>query len=503
VANGHRAQGILHDDLMPDENVPPSGTARGVDRRALLHAAGLGAGVLAASAMAAGRAAAATDPAQPAHPDAAQSGAAQSGAAPAASATVPTATASDADLPLTGGPDFPIGLFWPPHPYQTTLARYQEITDAGFTFLVTGNYQFDERSAAYALGMADQVGLKVLVAADPRVEAIAHYLTVTDDRTVAASITTADATSWVRSSLGSYTDHPSLAGFNIFDEPSRARFPTVGALTGIVRQLAPALLPYANLGRGNGAAYADFVQAYTAAVKPSLISFDRYPILTDGIDLDYFDTWAIIRDASLASGVPAWTYIQSTGFNGHRIPTASQLAWQVNISLAYGCKGIQYFTYWTPDPARGEGYTQALITVDGLQTPLYAAAKALNRGWLQPVGRQLKPLVSESVQHANDTPLPPGTTAFAPGDHLTSAAGDAAVLGLFKGAPDDGTRHLLVANRSPDSGASVRIGLNPAHVAGVSAFAPATGAYTAMGPQATLQVDLAAGAAALYRLSPS
>ena len=462
---------------MAERHVPRSGTARGMDRRALLQAAGLGAGVLAAGGLAAGRAA-------------------------AAAATAPLAPLSG-DLPLTGGPDFPIGLFWPPHPFQTTLARYQEITDAGFTFLITGNYQFDERSAAYALGIADQVGLKVLVAGDPRMQAIAHYMTVSDDRTVSSSITTADAVSWVGASLAAYAGHPSLAGFNIYDEPVQSRFPTVGALTGIVRGLAPTLLPYSNLSRGNGASYAAFVQRYIDTVRPALLSFDRYPILTDGIDLAYFDTWAIIRNASLTSGLPAWTYIQSTGFNGHRVPTASQLAWQVNVSLAYGCKGIQYFTYWTPDPARGEGYTQALVTLDGERTPLYDAAKALNRDWLQPVGRQLKPLVSESVQHAEDEPLPTGAVAFAPGAHLTSAVGDAVVLALFKSPQDDGTRYLLVANRDPDEAATTLLGFNSAQVKGVAAFAPTVGTYLAMGAQATLKVDVEAGAAALFRLSPN
>ncbi|MFJ2954975.1 hypothetical protein [Streptomyces sp. NPDC087270] len=481
---------------MPEQELSSYGSARGVNRRALLQAAGLGAGVLATGGLAAGRA------------DAAGLGgipATRSGAGAAGPADAPLDAVS-ADLPLTGGPDFPIGLFWPPHPYETTLARYREITDAGFTFLITGNYQFDARSAGYALGMADQVGLKVVVAGDPRIEAIAQYLTITDDRTVPSSITTADAASWVRTSLGSYANHPSLAGLSVYDEPARARFPNVGALTGIVRKTAPALLPYANINRGNGATYADFVQSYLDTVKPALISFDRYPILTDGIDIDYFDTWAIVRAASLKSGLPAWTYIQSTGYNNHRVPTASQLAWQVNISLAYGCKGIQYFTYWTPDPARGEGYTQALITTDGERTPLYDAATALNTGWLQPVGRQLKPLVSESVQHANDTPLPPGTTAFTPGDRLTAVTGDAAVLGLFKPAPgaaDDGTRHLLVVNRDPDAPASVQIRVDPAQVKAVASFTPATAAYTPVPASPTLAVILPPGAASLYRLSPN
>ena len=474
---------------MSEQDLPPPGTPRGMDRRSVLQAAGLGAGAFAAGGITVSR-----------WPG--KSHASRTDANPASASSSASAAVAGAGLPLTGGPDFPIGLFWPPHPFQTTLARYQEITEAGFTFLITGNYQLDEASAKQALGLADQVGLKVLVAGDPRIGAIARHMSVTDDRSVPSSLTTADAASWVRSSLDGYAGHPSFAGFNLYDEPVRSRFPTVGALTGIVRRLAPALLPYSNLGRGNGPGYARLVRSYVDTVRPPLISFDRYPILTGGIDTDYFDTWAIIRAASLKSGLPAWTYIQSTGFRGHRIPTASQLAWQINVSLAYGCKGIQYFTYWTPDPARGEGYTQALITTDGRRTPLYDAAKAFNRTWLQPVGRQLKPLVSESVQHANDDPLPRGVTAFAPGDHLTSATGDAVILGLFTSPQDDGTRYLLVTNRSADQAGSVRIGLNQAHVSGISRFEPATAGWDGAGrPARTLRVDLAAGAAALYRLA--
>ncbi|SDM91919.1 hypothetical protein, partial [Actinacidiphila guanduensis] len=339
--------------------VPPF-PSRGVDRRALLLGAGLGAGMLAAG----------------------------TGRAAAAGRLAPADPPAPGSLPLTGGDDFPIGVFWPPPPYESTAARYQEIADAGFTFVITGNYLFDARSAAHALGLADQVGLKVLVADDPRMLAMAHYLTVTDDRSVPSSLTTADATAWTRAALDAYTAHPSFAGFSLYDEPPATRFPTVGALAAILRGLAPGLLPYVNINRGNGSAYADFVQRFVNAVRPSLISFDRYPILADGsIDTAYFDTWAIIREAALTARIPAWTYIQSTGFNGHAVPTASQLAWQINTSLAYGCKGIQYFTYWTPDPARGEGYTQALITTDGQQTPLYQAARTLNTTWLQPTGR--------------------------------------------------------------------------------------------------------------------
>lgn len=448
-----------------------------IGRRSLLRAAGVGAGAMAASGVLGATTASATAP--PRHR-----------AAPADPST----------LPLVGGEEFPIGLFWPPPPFQTTVQRYQEIADTGINFVVTGNYLFDHYIGAYALGMADAAGLKVLIAGDQRLVALSQFVTITEDRTVPSSINRADATSWLQTVLSYYTGHPSFVGLNIYDEPPPERLPTAGAATDIMREIAPTMLPYSNLYPGNGPDYAAFVQSYIDAVKPSLISFDRYPILTSGIDLNYFDNWVIFRNASLRTGLPAWTYIQSIGYNGHRTPNLAELRWQVNISLAYGCKGIQYFTWWTPDPARGEGFQPAIITVDGRRTALYNAARTVNTSWLRPVGRELKPLVSDSVVHANDIPLPPSVTAFTPTAYLRAVTGGAVVLGTFRSAADDGTRWLLVANRSEAKSVRARITLDTGKVRSVARFRPGTGTYVGQGHPSQLAIDLAAGDAVLYRL---
>jgi hypothetical protein len=453
-----------------------------IGRRPLLRAAGLGAGLAAAGLLRGGPADAAVTQAR--------------------GTAVRTAAATTASLPLVGGTQFPIGLFWPPPPYYMSVQRYQEIADAGFNFVIGGNYLFDVQSGQYALGLAEQVGLQMLIADDPRILMLAQDLTITDDRTVSDSITVADATAQVAAALANYTSYKSFAGFNLFDEPSPALVPNLGTLTGIMRQLAPNLLPYSNLVAYTSVSgpVADYIQA----VQPSLISFDRYPILTSGVDIGYFDTWLAFREAALQAGIPAWTYIQSVAYNGHAVPTASQLAWQVNVSLAYGCTGIQYFTYWTPDPARGEGFSDGIILPDGTPSPLYFATKKLNNNWLQPAGQQLKPLTSESVQHANDqaTVSAVGVAPFAPGDYLTDVTGDAVIVGLFTATPDDGTRWLLVANRAADTAASAQLSVNTATVTSVTRFIPRTGTY-APAPSRTLPVRLAPGAAALYRLAAS
>src|SRR5205823_3204957 len=102
----------------------------------------------------------------------------------------------------------------------------------------------------------------------------------------------------------------------------------------------------------------------------ALLSYDSYPLYLDGSDdPNYFSGWQIMRAIGLGSGLPTWLYIQSMSYNGHRFPTAAELAWQINVSLAYGCKGIQYFCYWQP-PDTQETFGPALIDRTGKRTAL-------------------------------------------------------------------------------------------------------------------------------------
>ncbi|SPL89859.1 unnamed protein product [[Actinomadura] parvosata subsp. kistnae] len=189
-----------------------------------------------------------------------------------------------------------------------------------------------------------------------------------------------------------------------------------------------------------------------------MLSFDRYPFLTGGFDDGYLDDLATVREHARRAGLPAWMYVQTLAYDGHREPTAAELAWQVNTALAYGYTGIQYFTYWTPDPARGEGFRPALIGPDGEPTARYAAVRDLNTCWLRPVA--------------------PHLTGWTAAEHT----GD-----LLIGHYAEGLR--LVCNARFDAPAEVRLG-------GVTAaFDPATGTYEPCGPAFTL----APGAARLLR----
>jgi hypothetical protein len=198
-------------------------------------------------------------------------------------------------------------------------------------------------------------------------------------------------------------------------------------------------------------------------------------------------------------------YIQAVDHWNLKSPTREELQWQISISLAYGCQGIQYFTYWTPVDRPDFEFGTALIAKDGRPSRLYHDAAAINTAYLQPVGRQLKHLVSESVVHANENPLPVGTTGFTPTPQLRSVAGRPVVVGQFRTAADDGRRWLFVANRSyaVNDRATVTITVQPG-IGTVEEFTPADGQYTPVALAAgAFGATIGSGAGRLYRLTPA
>ncbi|MFI9381039.1 hypothetical protein [Kutzneria sp. NPDC052558] len=406
-------------------------------------------------------------------------------------------------LPLLGGPQFPIGIFWPPPPDQTTATRYQQIADAGFTFVISGNYMDDGNIIQYALQQCANHGLKMLISDDTQIRNLTRWFTISDDRSVPMSITTADGRVLVQRALDAYAGYPSFAGFNLFDEPWRDIFPSLGRAYQIVRGMTPNSLSYSNLPDSEWttpADWANFVEQYITTVQPTLLSFDRYPIRPAGVDTGYFSDWVTFRRLGQKYGLPTWIFIQSVSNDLYRATNKAELLWQINVSLAYGAKGIQYFTYWTPDPARGEGFGPALVALDGTLTSRYQAAKQINTQWLAQVGRQLKPLVSETVVHFGDPAPVAGITAFTPDDIVGSVAGDPVIIGRFRDGSGSPTRWLFVANRLTDAPANTTLGMTSQHV--VTKFDPRTQTYRATSSTSQISVSLQAGEAALFEVNP-
>ncbi len=167
--------------------------------------------------------------------------------------------------------------------------------------------------------------------------------------------------------LNDYNPYPAFAGLHTGDEPVPSQYAPIGTAVRLVRQLAPTKLVDNNLaGYFGGPDWGGVVQGFIDQVHPSYFSFDRYMLLMpDGYhntpaqqataESQFFTTLANSRLKSVANGVPFWCYLQGvahhSGANYFRHPNYGETIWQINAALAYGARGLQWFTYWSPPAA--------------------------------------------------------------------------------------------------------------------------------------------------------
>jgi len=330
------------------------------------------------------------------------------------------------------GVSFPLS-YWVAPPAE--LARYAEAAECGFTIVPI---PAETPEAGHrGLDLAEQVGLKGMVI-DPRI-----HRDLPDQR---------DWERTVRAVVSDYSGHPALWGYYITDEPSFRHFANLARVVGALKAQDPKHVPYINLFPNYASAdqlgtvdYHQHVHAYLETVQPPLLSYDHYALLEWGDRPGYFANLEVMRSEALEAGVPFWNIILSTPHFCYRDPSPADLRWQVYTTLAYGGKGIGYFTYWTPDI---ENYRNGIIGMFGQRTPKYEPVRQLNLE-LQHLGPHVASLTSTGVYHWPDAPL--GATVL-PGIGLAASIEGSAhdrraqfVLGEF--ADPQGLPWVMVVNR--------------------------------------------------------
>ena len=109
------------------------------------------------------------------------------------------------------------------------------------------------------------------------------------------------------------------------------------------------------------------------------ISFDFYPVTTEGLRDNWYNNLEIIRNKSIEVNKPFWGFVLSTPHNNYPQPTMATLRLQVYSNLAYGAQAIQYFTYWTPPTDRDNNYYNGPISLQGKKTSTYYLVQRMNR----------------------------------------------------------------------------------------------------------------------------
>ena len=275
----------------------------------------------------------------------------------------------------------------------------------------------------------------------------------------------------LRAAARQYAKHPALYGFYVRDEPSAKDFPNLARTAAILRQVAPDKLVYINLFPNyagpellGAASYLEHLNNYCDIVKPTFLSYDNYyGMLGDDVKPEYYQNLEIMRQVGLERHLPFWNIVLSTAHWGYRVPSEWDMHFQVYTTLAYGAKGISYFTYFTP-----EGGNARLGPLDqfGQKTPTWDYVRRCNFQ-VRALAPILLKLRSTGVYF---WPQPPAEECHKlPGNTLVkSVAGGQFLIGEF--VHEDRSKWFMVVNLDLKDSTTFEIEVHGKQVRSVSNY---------------------------------
>ncbi len=412
---------------------------------------------------------------------------------------------------------FPIGGWYGPKDTEKALRQYLA---ANFNIAMMWPRGSSERREK-AVALAEKLGLPVLL----------HHQKV--DRSPFSKKVLAEV-------LEAAKRHPNIVGVLLWDEPSPESFASIADWTAALRAARPDLLPWVNLHAmkiveeelPGVTQYGPYVDGYVETVKPLVLSYDNYGALRESNDDRFFyknfeDTYfyhnmAIFRDRSLKYDLPFWGFPLVNPHWTYFTPSEMDIRFQVYSLLAYGAKGLWYFTYDTTEGGisgpnlEGAEIESALVNKDGSVTSRYSIVQRINAE-VKALGPTLLGLTSVGIHHL-DKPKLPGTHYLEdpketlplsrdplPQDgYLTKVTGGRPLVGLFEDG--EGSEYFLVMNknrRKMSVVTRIELGLDrhrdllkPGHTLGqkftaakpISAVSLLASSYSGVGHGATIRI---------------
>lgn len=242
-------------------------------------------------------------------------------------------------------------------------------------------------------------------------------------------------------------NHPAVFGYYLRDEPSAGLFPGLGKVASLVRELAPGKWPYINLFPNyantqqlGAPSYEEHVERFIATCKPAILSYDHYALMDDGsLRRGYWLNLEQIRAAAKKHGLTFWNIVLAAAHFNYREATTADLRFQVYTTLAYGGRGIAYFTYFAPQVGN---YRAAPIDQFGNPTATWQHMQNVNLQ-VAKLAPTLMALTSDDVYHFGSVPdgsHPPGDSALLKGmNEGEFMAGDF--------THEDGSRFVMIVNK--------------------------------------------------------
>jgi len=326
------------------------------------------------------------------------------------------------------GRPFPIIAWLGPPPDLLRDSAWKDMAQAGFNLCQPQNFA-DPESNRKALALGKKHGLGLLLR----------------DRRIIYRQGKSFSDYKIKATVRDWASHPALAGYSLEDEPGKGEFDELARIREALARLDPGHWSYVNLFPNYATpqqlgteSYTDHVESFMETFRPFVLSYDHYCIVGDSVRPEYYENLEVIRAAALKKERPFWAFTLSTPHYSYPQPTEGHLRFQLYSNLAYGAKGLQYFTY---GPALDHN---GLIDSLGNTTRTYKLAAKIN-GEIQRMGPILLTLTSTEVFHTD--PQPRATRRFEGCGGVAKCSGAPAVLGFFDGP--EGQKYVMIVNRNP------------------------------------------------------
>lgn len=316
-----------------------------------------------------------------------------------------------------------------------------DMRKAGFTVNMGGDRH---RDPVEVLDIAQQCGMRMIL--EHPVLHVEDDFQLTEERQAA-----------VETLVRRIKDHPALYMYSLRDEPRLKHLESLGRMASLIRQIDRVHPCYVNhhppIGGREAATAEELLRRACTLMPPDFLSYDHYVMCVASqaelqaeagkpwafpeahlrMKPDFYQCLQFFRNLSQIHRVPFWAFTNAIRHGSYPTPTEGQMRLQLMSALAYGARGLQYFTY---------AYDQAMVRPDGTTTETWEMARRVNRDILM-MAPVLRKLESIGVFHAG--PLWPMTENL-PRD-LLEIEGDPALVGVFRGP--DGLIYLMVVSKNP------------------------------------------------------
>lgn len=249
---------------------------------------------------------------------------------------------------------FPIVAWYSLTPPYDTHENYQKMADAGFNLSLSFFSNIDD--AEQSLRNAKGTGVKLIISCP-------------------------ELRRNTEGAVQRLKGYKTLAGYYVKDEPSLSEFESVAKSVEKLKSLDPKHFAYVNILPNYASSesmgcvtYEDYISKFLETVPVEFLSFDHYPVTRCGLRKNFNSNLSIAASECGEKQIPFWGFVRTCADKSYPKATLAEMRFQIASNLAYGCGGIQYFTYQALDSS-----TECLLNMSGGMTDIFNEMQQANR----------------------------------------------------------------------------------------------------------------------------